>query len=122
MISLKSLPAATAQEVFDQVARHLLTQNQRAADNTGARGVCLYRNGALKCAAGCLISDDEYSAEIESESWSGLIKTNQVPDAHSVLINRLQATHDWAPINCWRDELLDIATAFNLSTDVFVGL
>jgi hypothetical protein len=120
MINLKRLPGATEQEVFDQLVRHLLTQNQRSADETG--GVCLYRNGALMCAAGCLISADEYSAEIESESWSQLIKTNQVPDAHSGLINRLQATHDWVPINCWRDELLDIAEAFDLSTDVFVGL
>ena len=30
MITLRTLPHATAQEVFDQVATHLLTQNARA--------------------------------------------------------------------------------------------
>lgn len=32
MITLKTLPNATAQEVFDQVATHLLTQGEKSVD------------------------------------------------------------------------------------------
>lgn len=33
MITLKTLPKATAQEVFDQVTRHLLTQMKRSVSS-----------------------------------------------------------------------------------------
>ena len=60
MITLKTLPQATAQEVFDQITQHLLQQGKAAKSVTGA---CRYRietaEGILKCAAGCLIADDE---------------------------------------------------------------
>ena len=64
MITLKTLPQATAQEVFDQVTQHLLKQGKAARSGTGA---CRYRvetrGEILKCAAGCLIADDEYAED-----------------------------------------------------------
>jgi len=87
----------TDQEVFDRVARHLLTQGERAYDNV--RGVCMYRKGCLKCAIGCLIPDDKYSTELEglgvdnervrealkgiTESWDLL---GAIQDVHDIRI------------------------------------
>ena len=74
MITLKTLPQATAQEVFDQVAKHLLTQMKksvakRAAESASdSKDYCMYRGfDGTKCAAGCLISDDEYKPEFEQK-------------------------------------------------------
>ena len=68
MITLKTLPQATAQDVFDHVTQHLLKQGKRSVSSTGA---CQYRTeqaeGVLKCAAGCLITDDEYNSKFEGE-------------------------------------------------------
>ena len=50
------------QEIFDKVAKHLLTQNERAVN---ASGRCKYRINGLKCAAGILISDSDYLPEME---------------------------------------------------------
>ena len=55
-INLSNLAQASTQEVFDFVAIHLLTQNEKSGDDQ----VCYYRSPTgLKCAAGCLIADDE---------------------------------------------------------------
>ncbi len=43
----------TKQEIFDKVATHLLTQNEKALNSVGG---CVYRTDkGLKCAVGCLI-------------------------------------------------------------------
>lgn len=52
----------TNQEAFDKVVRHLRNQVVRAV----IEGSCRYRLGALKCAIGCLIPDEAYSAQMES--------------------------------------------------------
>ena len=66
-ITMKNLHLATEQQVFDQAARHMLTQNAKALAWSGG---CQYRlelddGTVLKCAVGCFIADDEYSSEIE---------------------------------------------------------
>lgn len=116
MITLKTLEQATAQEVFDQVATHLLTQNKKSAEMIGG-GItgCRYRSSdGLKCAAGCLIGDDEYSREMETRSWRYLIPINLVPDKHSDLIWRLQQIHDGVAVVAWREKLLELAAKQNL--------
>lgn len=112
MITLKTLDAATEQEVFDQVAEHLLKQN---AQSKYARG-CAYRgDGGLKCAAGCLIADDEYSEEFENLGWSKLIRNNpKFPKRHSGLILGLQVIHDTYPPNCWPFYLQELAKKYGL--------
>jgi hypothetical protein len=84
-ISLKSLPFATSQEVFDQVAYHLLTQNLKASSG----GICQYKFGKLKYAAGCLISEDEYKEEFEGNVWGILVDRKLVPRNHLELIKKL---------------------------------
>ena len=112
MITLKTLPQATAQEVFDQVTRHLLTQNKRSA---GEGNACFYKNkDGLKCAAGCLIGDDEYKSEFEKRRWFDLIDNYNFPNIHSVLIKRLQITHDNLEPSNWHHYLKTIAIENNL--------
>ena len=77
-ISLANLNQATPQEVFDQVSQHLLKQNKQSTRYEKLRNFCAYRSGNLKCAAGCLIDDDEYSPEMEALDWNDLIDNGYV--------------------------------------------
>lgn len=112
MITLKTLNTATEQEVFDQVAEHLLKQNAQSRQATG----CAYRgNGGLKCAAGCLIADDEYSEEFENLRWAKLIRNNpNFPKRHGGLIQELQVVHDHYPPDCWPSHLQELAREYGL--------
>lgn len=68
MITLKTLHAASLQEIFDHVAKHLLTQNEQAAyrDEDGDL-ICEYRVfDGKQCAIGCLIADNEYDQALEN--------------------------------------------------------
>lgn len=106
MITLATLAQATATEVFLQVASRLLDGRGRAATTAGR---CHYRAPGdhkypdTPCAAGALISDDEWS-EIEckleanddpiSPAWHVLVYDGYVPRTHMPLIQSLQSTHD----------------------------
>ena len=111
MITLKTLPNASAQEVFDQIVNHLLTQNEKCRDS---KTYCRYKFGNLKCAAGCLIADDEYSDRMEGYSWAQLIKNNTVPDVYASLISDLQIIHDQFSVGNWKSGLEDCAKNNNL--------
>ena len=115
MITLATLPNATAQEVFDQVATHLLTQNERAMS---PENTCAYHApDGKKCAAGCLISDEEYDTHFEGSNWLALLDyyPNSIPDAHAELIIDLQHIHDTLHPNHWRDGLFCLAKDKNLT-------
>lgn len=111
MITLKTLAQATEQEVFDQVARHLLTQKVRSENENN---LCLYRNGDLKCAAGCLIGDDEYDPRIEDWNWRRLVQHGTVPREHARLISQLQRVHDTVAPEYWKVKLKGLASNDNL--------
>lgn len=111
MITLKTLHLATAQEVFDQVKTHLLTQMEKSVGNNS----CRYRSySGLKCAAGCLIADDEYTEEMEDKGWYTLIENEMVPLYYGVLINDLQKVHDLYYSNNWKEELEKVSKKYNL--------
>jgi hypothetical protein len=116
MITLATLEQATAQEVFDQVAKHMLTQKAQCALEDG---VCAYRgNDGLKCAAGCLISDEEIETYWNVLPWISLINRGIAPDKHRRLISELQAIHDspyFNPKEDWQRELRNIAGRHELS-------
>ena len=118
MITLKTLPQATAQEVFDQITQHLLTQGKAAKSTTGA---CRYRaetgKGVLKCAAGCLITEDEYSEAFEGKPWHWLINSGEVPKENSRLIRSLQIVHDTRLPSRWPIAFKTVADEFKLSYD-----
>lgn len=117
-ITLATLSSATAQEVFDQVANHLLTQNAKSITD----GNCHYRSlDGLMCAAGCLIDDDEYTENMEGELWPSALKLtvkSTILRAHSKLIQSLQNLHDTRDVNNWRIGLVEIARKFKLSSKV----
>lgn len=124
MITLKTLHEVTSQQVFDQVSIHLLAQRQRSAfkyddaeeypnDYPG----CRYRIGTLKCAAGCLIGDDEYSDELENKDWNHLVRTGAVPPYHQKLIDDLQLVHDSVSPERWATALKVVADRYLLNVE-----
>lgn len=111
-ITLATLPGATEQEVFDQVKNHLLKQNKKSVSDC----TCMYRSAdGMKCAAGCLIGDYEYSAKLENKNWKILSEQNIVPENHFMLIVQLQAIHDSFRTSCWPVELRKVADKFKLN-------
>lgn len=120
MITLKTLPTATKQEVFDQVATHLIRQCRKSLkEKYLLRPIGAYRgDGGLKCAAGCLIADDEYDIGMERTLWRDLISQGKVPKEHWLLIDALQVVHDWMAkpddIHSWISGLKYVAERYNL--------
>ena len=130
MITLATLEAATAQQVFDQVVAHLRKQGERSyaplKGNELARR-CAYRGeGGLKCAAGCFIADDEYDPEMENIQWRSLAdgvltpgdhRLIKVPRAHDDLIRSLQVIHDHSKPEDWENRLAMLALKEGLYID-----
>lgn len=114
-ITLATLPQATAQEVYSQVRKHLLTQRIRSMSEE--RKGCVYHGpDGLKCAAGCLVSDKEYLPEMEGKVWAYLVDRKMVPGAHQDLISALQVIHDMRDAASWEYCLNNLAVDFNLET------
>lgn len=108
MITATTLNKATAQEVFDQVVNHLLTQGTKSI-NEEMR--CMYRGlNGTKCAAGCLISDEEYQKEFETLKWGAL----PFPSVHDRLIDELQTIHDSYGPGEWHYKLKLVSSRHNL--------
>lgn len=116
-ITLKNLEEATKEQVFDQVAKHLLQQQERSLSEGGTS--CLYRGAdGLKCAAGCLISDEEYEKRMEGVSWIGLSVEGLVPSKHLVLISHLQGIHDNSNVEDWKNGLTKVAKEFEIKSNI----
>ena len=113
-ITLKNLHEATEYDVIKQVGTHLLRQNKHSDDG----GVnCMYRGqGGLMCAAGCLIADDEYKASFEGNLWRSLVENEQVPDAHRLLVERLQRIHDDYPPEYWDFKLRKLCDRYGVDS------
>lgn len=119
LITLATLKDATAQEVFTQMATHLLTQKEKSRikdEDDGSLLKCVYKNDTgLKCAAGCLISDEEYDKELfEHKSWSTLVSESTVSSNHHILISDVQYIHDSEYVEDWKHKLSDIADLYEL--------
>lgn len=118
-ITLATLSSATAQQVFDQVAVHMLTQKQQSLSYSNGVERCVYRGrNGLKCAAGALIADEEYRPCMENKGWDELVFYGTVPADHQFLIARLQEIHDTATWpKSWYEELSNLATSLGLNAD-----
>jgi len=111
MITLKTLETANAQEVFDQVAAHLLKQNAQSKLNNR----CRYRGeNGMKCAIGCLMSDSEYNQEWEGINVYILSCQGMVSFNHRKLLRELQWVHDEFKPEEWPKELERVAKEFDL--------
>lgn len=114
-ITLANLELATEQELYDYICTHLITQGEKSSNTTG----CKYRmekadGTVLRCAAGCLFTDEQYESvkeavskhhlsedehgtfaqKLEGSIWSSLVSQGFVPLAHAALIRELQRVHD----------------------------
>lgn len=119
-ITLATLKDATAQQVFDQVAAHLLKQNARSTAEGGL--MCQYRgDNNLMCAAGCLIADDEYKPFMDmgisngGGAWITMVRKGVVPEAHCDLIMDLQKLHDNSHPELFKGELRRLAGDHDLT-------
>jgi hypothetical protein len=87
----------SAQEIFDLVTNHLITQGRPARVDDGR---CRYRMaGGLRCAVGALIPDELYKEEFEGASAYRLIASLyklELADwrEHKELLYDLQGIHD----------------------------
>ena len=97
-------------EIFDRVKTHLLAQGAKARHSAG---VCAYRapNG-LKCAVGCLITDEAYSDGLEGKNVKSdrvlpaLIASGISTDSTPLhMLTRLQWIHDDTASIHWEREL-----------------
>lgn len=116
-ITLATLAQATEQEVYDQIVGHLRQQGEKSV-NPVLYTRCLYRNiNGLKCGAGDLIADNEYSPEMDNVGdWLHLISAKLVPDTiHNDLIMDLQNSHDSYTVEGWEEDFKYVATQHNLT-------
>lgn len=118
----RKLNAMSDQEVFDTVAKHLLTQGEKCL-MPGSSKDCAYRSiqpdgHELQCAAGCLIEEDEYDSDLEGKAWDDLVYAGIVTDAHMGIIRNLQSIHDEQGPSSWRFSLMNFAIDHNLDPKV----
>jgi len=112
----------TNQEIFDKVAKHLLTQKEKSSRGSS----CLYRGSdGLKCAVGCLIPDEFYVKSIEHEgvkelfsNFSDLMEKSKLKIESERLLLDLQNIHDDCDIDEWKELLKFSARDFKLDSKV----
>ena len=126
----------TTQELFDKVAVHLLTQDQRSMGHfighSDDRPQCAYRGDKGRmCAIGCLITDEHYDIALESKLLYGPSPGSNAKgsDPYLAVVNsigreltnvevdmlmRLQEVHDKRTVCSWPFELRFWATNFGL--------
>src|SRR5690348_8267771 len=106
-ITLATLPKATAQQVFDHIARRMRAQGFEQS-SVGGKDATMYSyrdmNGRAGPAGHCM-SDAEYAdlnlkaihfieESIEGSSWSEIVAAKLAPTAHAELIQDMQLAHD----------------------------
>lgn len=122
-----------SQEVFDKVVGHLRRQNAKAVCDDSCKYRKINADGTiLRCAAGCLIDDDDYSEEIEGRAvFSCLDDDENLNPMYDVtptkllikngyeeclpLIVCLQSCHDNDEIHDWEKKFKSIASMFELT-------
>lgn len=103
------------QAIFDKVAIHLLTQNQRATSEPYYEVTsCMYRaRNGLKCAAGCLLTDSEVTKIGEGNSFGeGYVPYRLKRNAS--FVHELQCLHDEHYPHEWKIKLLELAARNDL--------
>lgn len=103
-------------EIFERVEKHLLAQNERSVSFNG--GACMYWSATgLKCAVGCLITDDAYDSDIEGQGvqWDETVHDVlekslgfELSDELLDLLDELQGIHDLRPPRQWPDYLAEL--------------
>lgn len=108
----------TLQEVFDRVSKHLLKQKVKSVIKGQIKDTCLYRSpDGLKCAAGILIPDEEYTKEMDVHGdWLILVENELVENKFADEIAVLQEIHDYGVsgedntcYDDWKNKLTEFA-------------
>lgn len=116
----------THQEIYDQVAKHLLTQKRASRAMVNGRFLCMYRgDNGDRCAIGCLISDESYSPKMEQAGFLepelfGALESAGV-ELYGLtiqLLDKLRDTHDNWPPNQWKERLERVAYQYGLNSKV----
>ncbi len=125
MISMATIHNNTAQEIFDFVAVHLLTQKRKSMmidPNYPEEPICAYRGeGDTKCAAGACIADEDYRIEFEGKNAdfvSARITGKYLTCYPAEILLSLQYIHDQIDEVEWKDQLSYLAERTELSTAV----
>lgn len=102
----------TNQEIFDTVVTHLRKQGCKAQSGM----LCRYRTATnLKCAAGCLIPDEDYDGCFEHKLVTDLdYFLKRFTSEQIDLICRLQHIHDKNEVVNWEREFKCLAGYFGL--------
>lgn len=109
-----NLKEMSAQEVFNTVAKHLLTQNKKS-ENPLIGSLCLYKYNNLKCAAGIFIPDDKYVSKMEGLNWAEIVNLYDfLKSDHDELIISLQRIHDFIEPTFWKRDLNFLAKHLKL--------
>jgi len=110
-----------AQELFDKVAKHLLTQKAKAMRVMGYEPRCAYRGEDGKsCAVGCLIDDTEYAPWMEGNPVDWLfdmdlpLTLREKLEGNRGLLLDLQEVHDEYEVENWEQALRNLAKSHDL--------
>ena len=120
----------TLQSIFTRVSEHLLAQNAKAVASDGVS--CAYRGeDGLKCAVGCLITDEFYKDSLEGVSISNSdavlyavidslgFSRKEIGLKGAAALRRvlygLQQIHDGSEPDKWPARLAELATTFGFN-------
>ena len=108
----------TEQELFNRVKTHLLNQGERAESDVQNAGIyeCVYHSSSgLKCAIGCLITDEVYHPAMEfvdisdEPVYSGLVDSGIDMSGKTVtILRKLQHVHDCADPSEWSEAIDEV--------------
>lgn len=115
----------TAQSIFDQVVEHLRKQQMQSSDADKCRYRLVHDKETLKCAAGCLITDEEYQPWMDEEwddtTLESILGNLQCPQSLKErlgnfidLIGDLQNIHDNCGTSQWERSWRVLAGAHKL--------
>lgn len=107
IVSIRNLHEVSEMDVLEFITAHLLSQRKMSRTFTPVlnRTICRYKHDDLRCAAGCLIPDEDYRPEMEGNVWYTLINKKMVPPHHAWVIAKAQSIHDFTPVKAWAEEL-----------------
>lgn len=110
-------------KIFYKVQKHLLKQHEKSESMVAG---CQYRSdNGLRCAVGCLMTDDIYDSSFEGNNVHDRLVRKALTPIVGVnyelrllkldLLERLQEVHDNEPVEHWERGLAAIKHEFDIS-------
>lgn len=120
--------ADRSQMIFDWIVAHLRLQGRKSAKFVEYKDVCIYRyvltdGTILKCAIGCLISDEHYRPDFENKSFGFHVEVTQAVERSMdikisgrdvCLILNMQSIHDNVKIMDWEAQFKKMSSVFDV--------